>query len=167
MSLGYKSADGNSIQHKCHCEYLPLAQSEHEGCVCPLGWTLGPYSELRLMSHTSFCPLAALFEFVRTHIVCSVSSTNMVIFSSLSGCITAGFSYVSQVSTTVCKLRCQDRCDILSASIWLCGGKHLNRPSCLICVWRTSKAFSWEMIHQMVSRLGHLDQMCFFVLSST
>lgn len=52
MSVGNNPADGDWIQHKCHSEYLPLAQSEHEGLICPFG----PYSELRLMSHTWLCP---------------------------------------------------------------------------------------------------------------
>lgn len=76
MSVGYNSADGNRTQHKCHTEYLPLAQSEHEGLVCPLGWTLGPYSELCLMSHTWLCPLL-LFR-VNVHIG-NVFSTSMLI----------------------------------------------------------------------------------------
>lgn len=66
----------NRTQHKCHTEYLPLAQSEHEGLVYPLGWTLGPYSELCLMSHTWLCPLL-LFR-VCVHI-CNVFSTSMLI----------------------------------------------------------------------------------------
>lgn len=43
MSVGNNSADGDHIRHKCQSEYLPLAQSEHEGLVCALGWTLGPF----------------------------------------------------------------------------------------------------------------------------
>lgn len=45
MSVGRNAADENSIQHKCHSGYLPLAQSKHEGLICSLGWTFGPYSE--------------------------------------------------------------------------------------------------------------------------
>lgn len=65
MSVGSHPAYGDWIQHKCHSEYLPLAQSEHEGLICPLGWTLGPYSELRLMSHTWLCPYS-FFKFSTT-----------------------------------------------------------------------------------------------------
>lgn len=56
MSLDYSSADGDCIRHKCHSEYLPLAKSEQDGLICPLGWTFGPYSELCLMSHSWLCP---------------------------------------------------------------------------------------------------------------
>lgn len=66
MPVGCISADENSKQQKCHSRYLPLAQSKHEGLICALGWTFGPYSERSLMSHTrlsSSVPLRSVFFF--------------------------------------------------------------------------------------------------------
>lgn len=69
MSVSYDEANGKSPQRKCHGEYLPPAQSEHEHLVCSLGWTLGPYSGLCLMSYTWLCPLSLFVVFVPTCIV--------------------------------------------------------------------------------------------------
>lgn len=60
MPVGCNSADENSKQQKCHRGYLPLAQSKHEGLVCALGWTFGPYSERCLMSYNCLRPSAPL-----------------------------------------------------------------------------------------------------------
>lgn len=160
MPVGCNSADENSKQQKCHSGYLPLAQSKHEGLICALGWTFGPYSQRSLMSYTCLSPsvpfffssflffLSFLFPAVDTHISHDIGSAktlfNLPVPSGLLAeprmWLQASVSQAgSQLRAANTKVAWQVWYCLrkVYCPTWVCGGVlHLTRPLCVLLFGR-------------------------------
>lgn len=164
MPVGCNSADENSKQQKCHSGYLPLAQSKHEGLICALGWTFGPYSERCLMSYTCLrpsAPFSCLFLFFS--FFQALTHTFHMTLAQRRRFLTSLFRLVSSpgreryfrlqlvkpaLSCGAQTLRWRDRCDIVCVRFiapYDCAGVlHLNRPLCVLVFGIYLTESSWD-----------------------
>lgn len=132
MSVGYNSADGNSIQPQMSQWIFTPGIVWIRG-PCLSAW-LDTWPLFRIMSNVTHLPLplAAFWVCYLTH--WTQPCLENMLFNILFLCLFPRWIQLCKQGWDfrTGTLKCGDRCDILSESVWLFGVIYLNMPICVI-----------------------------------